>query len=130
MPSRVRQGFVLLEAAVALLVIGLATAGALELFSAHLRAAARQPALVAAAALAQDRMAAVRLLPPEGMRRLADSLARGRFAPPFAAYQWRTVATRARNANVYEIRVDVSWSGGSYTLATSASAPPEQAVTR
>lgn len=130
MPSRVRQGFVLLEAVVALLVIGLATAGALELFSAHLRAAARQPALVTAAALAQDRMAAVRLLPPEGMRRLADSLARGRFAPPFAAYRWRATTARARNANVYEIRVDVSWSGGNYTLATSASAPPEQAVTR
>jgi type II secretory pathway pseudopilin PulG len=130
MPNRVRQGFVLLEAVVALLVIGLATAGALELFSAHLRAAARQPALVTAAALAQDRMAAVRLLPPAEMRRLADSLARGQFAAPFAGYRWRASTSRARNDNLYDIRVDVSWAGGSYTLATSASAPPEQSVRR
>jgi type II secretory pathway pseudopilin PulG len=128
MSSRVRQGFVLLEAVVALLVIGLATAGALELFSAHLRAAGRQPGLVTAAALAQDRMAAVRLLPPEGMRTLADSLARGQFAAPFADYRWRATTVGQRGENLYEIRVDVYWRDGSYDLASSASVPPELTV--
>ena len=128
MSSRVRQGFVLLEAVVALLVIGLATAGALEMFSAHLRAASRQPALVTAAALAQDRMAVVRLLPAEGMRRLADSLARGQFAAPFADYRWRAATVRQRGENLYDIRVDVYWRDGSYTLATSASVRPELTV--
>lgn len=128
MSSRVRQGFALLEAVVALLVIGLATAGALELFSAHLRAAARQPALATAAALAQDRLAVVRLLPSEGMRRLADSLARGQFAAPFADYRWRAATVRQRGENLYELRVDVYWRDGSYTLVTSASVPPELTV--
>ena len=130
MSSLVRRGFVLLEAVVALLVIGLATAGALELFSAHLRAAARLPSLVTAAALAQDRMAAVRLLPPNEMRRLADSLARGEFAAPFADYRWRAAIVRQRGENLYDIRVDVYWRDGSYTLATSASVQPELTVTR
>ena len=128
MSSRVRRGFVLLEAVVALLIIGLATAAALELFSAHLRAAARQPALVTAAALAQDRMAAVRLLPPEGMRRLADSLARGQFGAPFADYRWRAATVRQRGQNLYDIRVDVFWRDGSYTLASSASVRPNVTV--
>jgi type II secretory pathway pseudopilin PulG len=128
MPSRVRHGFVLLEAVVALLIIGLATAGALELYSAHARAATRQPALLTAAALAQDRMTAVRLLPPEQLRRLADSLARGQFAEPFAAYRWQASAERARNGHVYDIRVDVFWRDGDYTLVTSAAAPPREEV--
>lgn len=128
MSSRVRQGFVLLEAVVALLIIGLATAGALELFSAHLRAAAREPALVTAAALAQDRMAAVELLSAEEMHRLADSLARGQFAPPFADFRWRATTVRQRGENLYDIRVDVYWRDGSYTLATSASVRPELTV--
>lgn len=128
MSSRVRQGFVLLEAVVALLIIGLATAGALELLSAHLRAASRQPALVTAAALAQDRMAAIRLLPPEELPRLADSLARGRFAAPLGDYSWRATAVRQRGENLFDIRVDVYWGGGRYTLATSASVPPDLRV--
>jgi type II secretory pathway pseudopilin PulG len=130
MSNRVRQGFVLLEAVVALLIIGLATAGALELFSAHLRAAAREPALVTAAALAQDRMAVVRLLPAEGMRRLADSVARGQFAPPFADYRWRATTVRQRGENLYDVRVDIYWRDGSYALATSASVQPELTVKR
>ena len=128
MSSRVRQGFVLLEAVVALLVIGLATAGALELFSAHLRAAARESAIATAAALAQDRMAAVRLLPPDAMPRLPDSLARGQFAPPFADYRWRATTVRQRGENLYDIGIEVYWRDGSYTLATSASVRPELAV--
>ena len=128
MSSRVRQGFVLLEAVVALLIIGLATAGALELVSAHLRASSRQPALVTAAALAQDRMAAIRLRPPGELRLLADSLARGRFAAPLGDYSWRAAAVRRREENLYDIRVDVYWQGGSYTLATSESVPPELTV--
>lgn len=123
MPSRVRHGFVLLEAIVALLIIGLSTAAALELYSSHARAAARQPALLTAVALAQDRMAAVRLLPPEQLRPLADSLARGQFAEPFAAFHWQATAERSRNGRVFDVRVDVRWPDGHYTLVTSTAAP-------
>ena len=61
MSIRSRRGIVLLEAIVALLVIGLTSAAALELFGAHLRAARRASALVTAVALAQDRLTAIRL---------------------------------------------------------------------
>jgi type II secretory pathway pseudopilin PulG len=123
MSSSGRRGFVLLEAVIALLVIGLAAAGALELTAAHLRAAAREPVLLTAAALAQDRIAAVRLLEPDALRRLPDSVANGRFPAPFEAYRWHATARRSVEESLYDIRVDVSWAGGDYTLASRQSAP-------
>jgi hypothetical protein len=119
---------VLLVAIVALIIMGLATAGALELYSAHARAATKQPAVLTAAALAQDRMTAIRLVPPEQLRRLVDSLARGQFPEPFAAYRWQASALRARNGLVYDIRVIVSWPDGDYTLMTTAVAPRREEV--
>lgn len=120
----------LLEAVVALLVIGLVSAAALDLVSAQLRAAARQPAVLTAAALAQDRMTTLQLLSDEELRRLPDSLARGEFAAPFAGYRWRSAATRSRVESFYDLRVDVEWSTGRYTLASVASVPPGTRVTR
>jgi len=130
MPRNVRHGFVLLEAVVALLIIGIASAAALDLFSAHLRAAARQPALLTAAALAHDRMTALRLLSPEELRHLPDSLKNGDFAAPLSAYHWRASAGRSREESLYDLRIDVAWSGGSYALVSAMSVPPEQTVTR
>ena len=121
---------VLLEAVVALLIIGLASAAALELFSAQLRAAARQPSLLTAAALAQDRMAALRFLPAEELRRLPDSLARGDFPAPFDGYRWSASAARSREESLVALRVEVAWSGGRYTLASAVSVPLEQRVAR
>ena len=130
MPRNVRHGFVLLEAVVALLVIGLVSAAALDLVSAHFRAAARQPALLTAAALAQDRMTALQFLPAEELGRLPDSLARGDFPAPFVGYRWSAVTSRARDGSLYDLRVDVEWGAGRYTLASVVSASPIQAVTR
>ena len=126
MRSGVRRGLALLEAVAALFVIGVVAAGALALFAANLRAAAREPALLTATALAQDRLAAVRLLDPRLLRRLPDSLAQGRFQPPFADYRWRTDIRRDA-PELYDVRVEVTWSGGTFVLGTrlaSAEASP------
>ena len=124
MSIRSRRGIVLLEAIAALLVIGLTSAAALELFGAHLRAARRASALVTAVALAQDRLTAIRLSDTERLTRLPDSLASGRFAAPLDAYRWRAVAERAKNEALIQIAVTVTWESGSYALATYESAPP------
>lgn len=123
MPIRSRRGIVLLEAIAALLVIGLTSAAALELFGAHLRAASRASALVTAVALAQDRLTAVRLTDTERLLRLPDSLARGQFAPPLDAYRWHATVERARNEALFQIAVTVTWDGGSYVLATYEGVP-------
>jgi len=124
MPIRSRRGIVLLEAIAALLVIGLTSAAALELFGAHLRAARRATALVTAVALAQDRLTVIRLSDAEPLTRLPDSLAQGRFAPPLDAYAWRATMERAKNEALLQIAVTVTWDGGSYALATYESVPP------
>ena len=119
----VRRGFLLLEAAVALLVIGLVAGAALELHSMQLRAALRGPQLVAAVTLAQDRLAAVRLLEPVQLARIPDTLSRGRFGAPYAGFRWQTSVTRSREDDLYDVRVDVMWSDGSIGLASRIYAP-------
>ena len=116
--SRAKRGFILLEAAVALLIIGLTAGAALELYGAQMRVIRREPRLLTATTLAQDRLAAVRLLEPEQLKRLPDSLARGRFAPPFAEYRWSATATRSSIDDLYDLRVEVSWLDGRIALTT------------
>lgn len=123
MSRRGKRGFMLLEAAVALLVIGLVAGAALQLYGAQMRVTGRTPALLVAAALAQDRLAAVQLLEPEQLRRVPDSLAAGRFAAPFAAYSWQTSVARTSEIDLYEARVAVRWVDGAFALATRIHAP-------
>ena len=123
MSASVRHGFVLLEAVVALLIVGLCAAAALELFASHLRAADRGPARLTAAALAEDRLAAVRLLEPVQLQRLPRSLAQGRFAPPLEQYRWRATVTPASERDLYDLRVEIAWPHGVFTLATREVVP-------
>ena len=121
--SPVRRGFMLLEAAVALLVVGLTATAAAELYGAQMRAARREPRLLTATALGQDRLAALRMVEPEQLARLPDSLARGRFAPPFAEYRWSATAKRARLDDLYELDIQVTWLDGQIALSTLVYAP-------
>ena len=120
---RVRRGFMLLEAAVALLIISLTAASALALHAAHLRAAARAPALLTATTLAQDRLAVVRLLDETELAHLPDSIAQGMFTAPFAQFRWSARATQSNDPDLYDVRVDVIWSDGRLSLATRVLAP-------
>lgn len=119
----VRRGFLLLEAVVALVVVSMIAGGALELRGAEARAAAREPPLLIATALAQDRLAALRLLEVQQLAHVPDSLARGRFAPPFANYRWQSRVRRGGEPDLYELRVDVAWPNGSLMLTTRLFAP-------
>lgn len=114
----------LLEAAVALLIVGLVAGAALELYAANMRATTREAGLLAATVLAQDRLAAVRLLEPEKLARLPDSLASGRFDVPFAGYRWHASTARSRSGDLYDIRVEIDWAGGAFTVASRLYAPP------
>jgi type II secretory pathway pseudopilin PulG len=113
-----RLGFTLLEAAVAMTVVGLVGMGALGAFGADLRAAERAQQLLPAAAVAQERLAGLDLVDPHTLRMLPDSLAHGRFAKPFDAYTWRASAKEVRNEPaLVEIMVRIEWAEGSYSLS-------------
>jgi len=79
---RARAGFTLLEATVAMTIVGIVGAGALAAFGADLRAADRARQMLPAVALAQDRMAILDLADAHTLRVLPDSMARGSFSRP------------------------------------------------
>ena len=88
MSSRADRGFTILEAVVALAIVGLAGVAALEAVGGEIRGIDRAREAYTTAALAQDRLATITVLPPEDLNPLPDSLARGTFAEPFKDYRW------------------------------------------
>lgn len=113
------RGFSLLEAMVALTVVGLAAVAMLSAVGGELRTAARIRSSLEAHALAEEKVAAVRLLSREELDRLADSLRQGRFLAPFEAYRWEA-STRELSEfkDVFEVDVGVRWEDGAYDLST------------
>ncbi len=76
MRPRDRRGFTILEAVIALAIVGLAGVAALEALGGELRATDRASSVSTAAALAQDRIAALAMLPALGDRPIErDALA-------------------------------------------------------
>lgn len=119
MRRRDRRGFTILEAVIALAIVGLAGVAALEALGGELRAADRAGSVSTAAALAQDRLAALAMVPALDLSPFADSLARGTFSEPFADYRWSaTVQPVLGEANLYGVTVMVSGLGTDYTVAT------------
>jgi prepilin-type N-terminal cleavage/methylation domain-containing protein len=112
-----RPGFTLLEAAVAMAIIGVVSIGALGAFAADLRAASRAQLLLPAAVLARERMSVLELPDAQTIRMLPDSLARGTFAAPFDAYSWRASSKEVRGEPaLIELKVGVEWNGGSFGI--------------
>jgi type II secretory pathway pseudopilin PulG len=114
---RSRPGFTVLEAAVALAIIGIAAIGVLGAFGADLRGATQARDVLTAASLARARLARLEVAGARELSSLPDSLAAGAFAAPLERYSW-TAASAAvpREPDLYELRVVVSWAGGSTTL--------------
>ena len=114
-----RRGFTLLEAVVALAILGIAGVAALEAVGGELRAADRARAAVTVSALAQDRLAVVTLLPIAELQPLADSVARGTFASPFQDYAWNMeLRPVLGERDLYSVTVEVFSETTRYALAT------------
>jgi prepilin-type N-terminal cleavage/methylation domain-containing protein len=119
MCGRGRDGFTLLEAVVALVVLGMAGAAALSALASELRTAARVNEALPAVALARDRVSAIRLLSAEAVAHLPDSLGRGVFEPPFDTYRWEASARVVRDRpDLFDVNVTVEWDTGRYSIWT------------
>lgn len=120
-----RGGFTLIEAAVALAILGTVSVWLLADFGAQLRAMDRGGEALVASALARDRMDAVRLAPPEDRLPLVDSLREGRFPPPLEDFTWRA-STRSAvvDGDLVEVRVEVEGRGARQALAMLLAEPP------
>lgn len=117
--DRVRRGFVLLEAVVALAIIGLVAVALLSTTSAQLRTASKAGVLLTARSLAEDRIAAIRFLNYDDLSDLPDSLAEGRFPPPFDEFEWTTIVEEMEDEyDLFGAEVTVTGRGETFPLRT------------
>lgn len=120
-----RAGFTLLEAAVAVAMVGMISVGALAAFGADLRGAQKAQEILPASALAEERMAELELVDPARLRFLPDSLRRGSFTAAFERYDWTASATPVRDERwLFELTVRVQWENGEYVLSRRRFRPP------
>jgi type II secretion system protein I len=121
-------GFTLIEAVLALAIVGMTAAAVTGAVGAQLRTADRARHALEAAALAEQRLAGLRLVEPGQLRPLPDSLAAGRFAAPFADYTWTAASQPVRGEpDLFDLWVTVTWEGGAYPLRSRVHRPPLRA---
>ena len=103
------RGFVLLEAVIALAIIGLVAIALLEATSTQFRAAAKGSQLVVARSLAEDRLVALRLLNHDDFTDLPDSIAEGAFPAPYEDYAWTvTIEEMEDEYDLFTVEIAVS----------------------
>ena len=97
----------LLEAMVALALLGLAVVAMLQLFSGAADAAARARVHTEALALAQSEMD--RLVSSGAAASLEADGTEGAFQPPFERYHYAVTSARVSEQRLIEIRVRITW---------------------
>lgn len=115
--SSTNRGFTILEAVVALAIVGLSGVAALEAVAGETRGIERSREAYTLSALAQDRLAVVTILPTEDLNPLPDSLARGTFSEPFKDYRWTaTLRPVLGHRDLYDMAVVVTGARSDYTV--------------
>jgi prepilin-type N-terminal cleavage/methylation domain-containing protein len=123
---RVRDGFTLFEAVVALMIIGVVAVSTLSAVGAQLRAQERAQRVAEVEALAQDRLSALELLTADELQSLPDSIARGRFPPPYTQYTWQAMSRPVLGEEyLNDVGVAITWNGGSSTIYSRIYQPPQ-----
>ena len=119
-----RAGFVLLEAVVALAIISMVSLALLQARGQQIRVAAQARELLTAQALAEDRLAAVRLLDYENLARPADSVLAGSFPAPFEEFSWvTTVEVLEDEYDLFGVDVVVTGPAERFPLGTLVHRP-------
>lgn len=117
--SRPRRGISLFEAVVSIAIVGTTAVAALESVGAGMRAAEKARRATEAEALASSRLELLDLLTDRELQALPDSVAKGTFPAPLSEYSWETTSEALVDPpGVYDVRIDVKWDGGVYTIRT------------
>jgi len=116
---RNRHGLTLLEATIAMAIVGLVAVTVLSEFATEVRVGGKSAEARVLQALAQDRLSALLIAPTDFLIRLPDSLAAGAFPSPFGDHRWSAIVKPDRNIEgLLEARVVVRSSRGEVSLAT------------
>jgi type II secretory pathway pseudopilin PulG len=120
-----RSGISLLEAVVAIAIVGMTSVAALEAVGSDMRTAERARRAVEVEQLATSQLEFMNLLTDQELQALPDSVSSGTFAKPLNEYSWKTTSAPVSDqAGVYDIRLTVAWPAGSYTVRTYAYRTP------
>jgi len=123
------RGVTLLEAVVALTIVGLAGVAALATVGTELRGAERGRRAIEAAALAEEQLSRVTLLPAGAFEPLPDSLRQGQFPGGLEAYRWEASARAVPDEpSTYEVTLTITWDDRGYTVSTRLYRPRPSAV--
>lgn len=114
-----RNGFVLLEAVVAMAILGVASIVLLQVRAQQIRVAVQARELLTAQALAEDRISAIRMLDYELLADPPDSLMEGAFPPPFEAFSWSaSIALMEDEYDLFGVEVEVLGPAERFPLRT------------
>lgn len=128
---RPRRGITLLEAVVAVAIVGMTSVAALEAVGGEMRTAERARRAIEVEQLATSRLEFMDLLTDRELQALPDSVEKGTFTAPLDEYTWTTTSTPlSEQPGVYDVRVMVAWPSGSYTLRSYLYRTPPLATRR
>jgi prepilin-type N-terminal cleavage/methylation domain-containing protein len=114
-----RPGFSLLEAVVAMAIVGITAVSALAAVASEMRTAERARTALEADALATFQLTRFNMLTAEELQFLPDSIAQGTFDPPFDSYSWVTTAEAVVDEEyLHRVSLSIVWAGGSRTVRT------------
>lgn len=114
-----RRGVTLLEATIAMAIVGLIAVATLGEFATEVRVGGKAVDARVLQALARDRLSALLIAPTDLLVRLPDSLATGVFPPPFADHRWRAEVRPDRRVDgLFNLRVLVNSTRGEVALET------------
>jgi len=114
-----RRGISLMEAVVAITIVGLTSVSALEAVGGDMRTAERARRAIEVEALASSRLEFMDLMTDRELQALPDSVESGKFLPPLDEYSWKTTSTPVSDLpGVYDVRVIIDWAMGSYVVKT------------
>jgi|GEM_PF-755112 len=115
---RDQRGFTLLEALVALVIVGLALVPMMRSIGAGVREQGRLRGHLDAVSLAESRMSELALIPVDSIAAYQQPR-NGSFPEPFTGYRWSAVLRAdERSAALIRAAVMVRWKDGEYSLET------------
>src|SRR5690606_6969659 len=114
-----QHGFVLMEALVALAIVGVMAVALLGATSMQLRTAGKAANLLTARSLAEERMAVLRSLEHDALTDPPDSIMTGTFGEPFTDYSWSAeIAPVEDEYDLFTAAVQVKVHDDEFTLRT------------
>ncbi len=103
-----QAGFTLLEAVVALTIVGMVAIASLRTLGTEISTAGQANRALVLSALAADRIAHMKVLDRDELEFLPDSIRRGTFRPPFLEYRWDATSIEVLDAiGLFDISVTV-----------------------